>query len=353
MLDQLAAATVALGLTVVLTGVVRLVAARFDVLDHPGGRKTHPLPTPNLGGVAVALATFGMTGAGALFGLAKLLDGMGPMLGASGAICLLGLVDDLWQLGPRTRLVVETAAALVVVSAAGLSLGTGLLAAVWIVFITNAFNLLDNSDGAMGTVAAVTSLGLVGCAIAEARPGFALLLTVLSAALTGFLLHNWHPAKIFLGDCGSLFTGFLLASSAVTVHADAPGPQFLAELLALTVVVVTDTLLVLVSRRRAGRSLLCGGTDHIAHRLRRIGLMPPHSAAVLGLTSLIGAVMALLIHDGRLPPAAVVPFALVVPITIVLLLRVPVYEPRSANQNTETATPFNTVAAADPGGEPG
>ena len=185
---------------------------------------------------------------------------------------------------------------------------------LWIVFVTNAFQFLDHCDGVMGAVAAVTALGIAVCAIAGGHPGNGLLLSVLAAALTGFLLHNWHPARIHLGHCGALFTGFLLASSAVTVHAGEPGGRTTAELFALTVLVLTDTLLVLLSRRRAGRPALRGGGDHIAHRLRALGLTTQGSAVVLGLASLACTLIALQIHDGQLAPVAAVPLALVVPV---------------------------------------
>lgn len=338
---QFAMAAAVLSLALVLTGLVRAVAKRLALFDHPGDRKVHVLPTPNLGGIAVAVATAGGAFAGILFGFAERFDGMGALIGAAGLVSLLGLVDDLRPLGARTRLVVETVAATAVVMAAGLSLLAGMLAVVWIVFTTNAFNLFDNSDGALSTVAAVISLGLMGCATADGRPGFALLLNVLAAALLGFLPHNWHPAKIFLGDCGSLFTGFLIASSAVTLHSRTNGPRLTAELFALTFVVITDTLLVLVSRYRARRPLLQGGADHIAHRLRRIGLNPPAAAAVMGLAAGVGTVLALLVHAGRLAPITVVPLALTVPVVIVLLLRVSVYGP-----NGTLLAPMRRVTAS-------
>ncbi|MEU9196903.1 MraY family glycosyltransferase [Streptomyces hundungensis] len=343
MLHGLAAATAALVLSAVLAALVRALMLRFG----RGGGDT----TPHLGGIAVAVATLGVACAGPLLGVAALGAGVAPLLAAAGAVALLGLVGDLRPLGVRVRLVAQAAAATVVVALAGLAPGAGALAVVWIVVVTNAFQLLDNSDGAMGAVAAVTALGLAVCAIAEGRPGHGLLLSVLAAALTGFLLHNWYPARIHLGDCGSLFTGFLLAASAVTVHTRAPGEQTVAELFALTLVVLTDTVLVLVSRGRAGRPLLRGGGDHIAHRLRKVGLTTQGSAVVLGVASLAATIVALQIHDGRLAPVAALPLALAVPVAVVLLLKVPVYGPasrRRAPRARTPRTPRSTAAASAP-----
>ncbi|MEV5277516.1 MraY family glycosyltransferase [Streptomyces sp. NPDC051994] len=345
MLHGITAATSALVLAALLAGLIRTLALRFG---WAGVRRRGT--TPHLGGIAVALATLGVACAGPLLGVAELGEGVAPLLGAAGAVALLGLVGDLRPLGGRVRLGAEAAAATAVVTLAGLPPGAGALAVLWIVFVTNAFQLLDTSDGAMGAVAAVTALGLAVCAIAEGRPGHGLLLSVLAAALTGFLLHNWHPARIHLGDCGSLFTGFLLASSAVAVHATTPAPQATAELFALTVVVLTDTLLVLVSRRLAGRPLLRGGGDHIAHRLRRMGFTTQGSAVVLGLASLAATLVGLQIHDGRIAPVAVLPLGLLVPSAVVLLLRVPVYGPASRRRAPRARTPAGSTASVDMAG---
>ncbi|MFI6055182.1 MraY family glycosyltransferase [Streptomyces violascens] len=337
MLHGLAAATSAVVVTALLAALIRAVMLKF-------GRRGGDV-TPHLGGIAVSLTTLGVACAGPLLGIAELGEGVAPLLAASGAVALLGLVGDLRPLGVRVRLVVEAAAATAVVTLAGLSPGAGALAVLWIVFVTHAFQLLDSSDGAMGAVAAVTALGLAVCAIAERRPGHGLLLSVLAAALTGFLLHNWYPARIHLGDCGSLFTGFLLASSAVAVHTREPGAQTSAELFALTLVVVTDTLLVLVSRRRAGRPILRGGGDHIAHRLRKLGLGTQGSAVVLGVAALAATLFALQIHDGRIDPVAALPLGLVVPVAVVLLLRVPVYGDASRRRAPHARTPNESAGA--------
>ncbi|MFG2719685.1 MraY family glycosyltransferase [Streptomyces sp. NPDC048416] len=343
MLHGLAAATTALVLTALLAALLRTLTLRY-------GRTGHT--TPHLGGVAVVLATLGVACAGPLLGVAELGEGVAPVLAAAGAVALLGLVGDLRplgvriRLGLRIRLVAQAGAATAVVTAAGLSPGAGALAVLWIVCVTNAFTFLDHCDGVMGAVAAVTALGLAVCAIAERRPGHGLLLSVLAAALTGFLLHNWHPARITIGDCGSLFTGFLLASCAVTVHAGEPGGRTGAELFALTLVVLTDTLLVLVSRTRARRPLLRGGGDHIAHRLRRLGLSAQGSAVVLGVATLGCTLIGLQIHDKRLAPVAALPLALMVAGAIVLLLRVPVYGPDARRRTPRARTPANPAASS-------
>ncbi|WP_327354659.1 MraY family glycosyltransferase [Streptomyces sp. NBC_01304] len=339
------AALSALLLTAVLTRFVRAFALRTGMVDRPGGRKAHARPTPHLGGVAVAAGTLTV----ACTGYAPLGPGIATLLGAAGAVALLGLVDDLRPLAAGPRLLVETVAAGVVVYGTDISPAAGVLAVAWIVFITNAFNLLDNSDGAMGTVAVVTALGLALCAAAEGLPGLALLLTVLAASLAGFLTLNWHPARIFLGDCGSLFTGFLLASSAVLVHTGHDALPSAVGLFALTVAATADTLLVLLSRRRAGRPVLLGGTDHIAHRLRRLGFTVPGAAVVLGALALVGALTGVLVHRGAVGPHGGTPLAGAVVVVVWALLKVPVYKRSGATAVVKrplTASPTLTAGRA-------
>ncbi|WP_329119667.1 MraY family glycosyltransferase [Streptomyces sp. NBC_01465] len=324
------ATAAALFLAALLTELLRAAAVRTGVLDRPGGHKGHTRPTPHFGGVAVVAATLTVAAIGPW-------DVPVPLLGAAVAVAVLGLVDDLRPLGARVRVIVETGAAAVVVYDAGLSLLTGALAVGWIVFVTNAFNLLDNSDGAMGAVGAVTALGLAPCALYEDRPGLAVLLCLLAAALGGFLVHNWHPARIFLGDCGSLFTGFVLASAAVAVHAGSTPAQAAGGLLTLTLVVTADTALVVASRRRAGRPLLHGGTDHIAHRLRRLGLTAQGAAVALGLAAAAATGAGILIHRGWLPPSAALVFAVAALLAVVRLLKVRVYGTVRATARTRTA----------------
>ncbi|MDT9691296.1 MraY family glycosyltransferase [Streptomyces sp. P9(2023)] len=318
------AAVAALLLTAVLVGLLRGWALRLGLVDRPTGRKAHARPTPHLGGVAVAVGTVAVSPL-AWWGDTPVGPATGALLSAAGAVAVLGLVDDLRPMSARSRLVVEACAAALVVHHAGFGLLLGALAVLWIVFVTNAFNLLDNSDGAMGTVGAVTAFGLSICAAAESLYGLALVLCALAAALTGFLRHNWYPARIFLGDCGSLFTGFVLASAAVLVHVGHEPLTTAGGVFALSAVVAADSLLVVVSRRRAGRSVLMGGTDHIAHRLRRLGLTTPGAAVVLGIASCVGVTIGLLLHRGVLGPSAALWVAAGVLAAVLGLLRVPVY----------------------------
>ncbi|MGH4035877.1 MraY family glycosyltransferase [Actinomycetota bacterium Odt1-20B] len=330
MLYGIAAAGTALLLAAALTAGLRSLALRTGrrFVDRPGGRKAHARPTPHLGGVAVATATGAVATAATASGTTPLDSTTGTLLLAAGAVALLGFLDDLRPMGARVRVIVEAGAASVVVHGTQLGFTAGALAVLWVVFVTNAFNLLDNSDGAMGTVGVITALGLCVCAGAEGLDSLALVLGLLAASLTGFLVHNWYPARIFLGDCGSLFAGFLVACAALLVNVGHTAPASLASLFAVTVVATADTVLVLVSRHRAGRGLLCGGTDHIAHRLRHLGLTVPGAAVALGAAAGTGTATGVLLHHGVVGAPMVGWLGGAAAASVVLLLRVPVYGAR-------------------------
>ncbi|MDI3407859.1 MraY family glycosyltransferase [Streptomyces cavernicola] len=335
MLYGIVASVVALLLTTVLTTCARLLGLRTGLVDRPGGRKTYARPTPHTGGLAVVAGAVTVM----CTGYAPLGPGVAVLLAAAGAVALLGFVDDLRPLGVRPRLIVETGAAVAVVWASELTPAAGILAVSWIVLVTNSFNLIDNADGAMGVVGVVTALGLALCAAADGLTSLALLLCVLAAALTGFLTQNWHPARIFLGDCGSLFTGFVLACAAVLVHTGHEPLPGAVGLVSLTVVGLADTVLVALARRRAGRPLLIGGTDHIAHRLRRVGFTVPGAAVVLGATAFAGTLTGVLVHSGAWGPLAAGPLFLAVAAGVWALLRVRVYERPAAGTGAARRAP--------------
>ncbi|MHC0432405.1 MraY family glycosyltransferase [Streptomyces sp. O3] len=396
MLYGTAAALGALLLTAVLTGLVRRVALRAGVVDHAadrsgrsgrsgrsrrtGGRgldAPSTRPTPRLGGVAVvvgALLACGVAagagpgagvGAGAGAG-AGAGTGLTTLLVAALAVALLGLVHDLRPLRARPRLAVEAAAAVAVVYGSGLPPVAAVLAVVWIVLVTRAFSGLDHADGVASVVGVVTALGLALCAAAEGLGDLALVLSVLAAALTGFLVHNWHPARITLGDCGARFAGFLLASGAVLVHVGHPATSSAAALFALAAVAVADAALVLLSRRspqsvrpsqsvrspqsaQSRRHARQGGGDHSAHRLRRLGLTAQGAAVVLAVVAAAGTVTGLLVHRGTLGPVAVLPLAGGLLLAVGGLLSVPAYGPAGPAGSPRTVR----TRALGPPGRPG
>nr|WSY54792.1 undecaprenyl/decaprenyl-phosphate alpha-N-acetylglucosaminyl 1-phosphate transferase [Streptomyces sp. NBC_00886] len=319
---------VALLLGVLLTEPLRRFALRHGIADRPDGRKGHARPTPYLGGIAVAVVTLAAGAGTALVGGFG-NPGLAVLLGGAAIMAVLGLIDDLRPLGPVLRLGVEAAAASAVVLVGGHPTVFGsafdsALAVMWIVFTTNAFNLLDNMDGAASSLCAVIGGFLCWHAWLSGQAGLGAVLAALSGACLGFLFHNWHPARIFLGDSGSLFIGFTLASAAVVLHKDAAGLSVPAGLLTTTLVATVDTALVMLSRYREARPLLQGGQDHTSHRLRRMGLTVHQTVTVLWAFAGLGGLSGVLLAQGVLPPGVLLLAAAVVAVAAVaLLLRVP------------------------------
>lgn len=323
MLYGILAATTALLFTAVLAAALRAPALRAGVLDRRCRR-----PVPLLGGAAVVLVTCLVAGTGQWTGVAPLGDGVGRLLLAAAGVALLGLVADVWRLRARVLAAGTAVAAAAVVPYEETGVAAGLPAVAWIVFVALAFRALDHADGLAGTVGVVTAFGVGACAAAEVMDGLAVLLSVLAAALTGFLMHNWHPARIGLGACGSLFTGFLLASAGVFTRAGYGIGSSAGVLFSLTALAGVDVLLVAVSRRMARRPLLREGPDHVAHRLRRLGLTPQGATVLAALAAFSGVLVGVLAHTGWAGEESVLWVAGGALVVVLLLLRVPAYGAR-------------------------
>jgi UDP-GlcNAc:undecaprenyl-phosphate/decaprenyl-phosphate GlcNAc-1-phosphate transferase len=312
-----------LALTVALaaTSPLRWLALRLGILDHPGPRKIQLRPVPYLGGVAVALGTM----AGAL-----LARGLARPLGLLAAALLVGLLDDLGRIGPALKLLLQ-----VVLATAAVTLGfvwslthlaplDGALTVVWLVGITNAFNLLDNMDGLCATVAVVSALGLAGLA-----PAASPLAVPLAGAAAGFLVVNMPPARMYLGDSGSLAIGLTLGLCTVLAAGARHGPASALTLGLPVIVAVFDTSLVIVARLRNGRPVQVGGTDHTSHRLRLLGWS---NRQVLLAAALAAATGPLMVWLAARYPAPVAWLALAPALGfglawLLLLLRVDPYRP--------------------------
>lgn len=278
---------------------LRKLATRWELTDQPAENKAHRRPTPYLGGVAIVLGTLTALPAAADSRiLAILLGGC--------AVAVLGLLDDLQPLSPVVRLAVELVIASGVVLNGVQAPLTGHwidvpVTVLWIVVITNSYNLLDNMDGALAAIAAACCALLAVTALAVGQAGAALLLAALSAACLGFLLHNWAPARMFMGDAGSLFIGFV-ASSAALLLVTGPGVEGVAHTLLPGFIAVVDTSVVMLARGRNRRALLRGGTDHVSHRLHRIGLSVRMVATTLAALAASSGTLALAVALGRIDP---------------------------------------------------
>lgn len=283
----------ALALLVALAAAppLRRLALRLGLLDHPGPRKVQPRPVPYLGGVAVALGTL----AGAPLD-PELVRPLALLAGAQ----VVGLLDDLGRIGPAAKLLLQVCLAL---AATGLGFVwplthvaavDGALTVVWLVGITNAFNLLDNMDGLCGTVAVVTALGLAALA-----PATGALAIPLAGAAAGFLVVNLPPARMYLGDAGSLTIGFAIGLCTVVAAGSRSGAGSVLALAFPVAVAVFDTALVIVARLLNGRPIQVGGTDHASHRLQLLGWGRRRILLVAALAAAAGPLMAWL--AGRYP----------------------------------------------------
>lgn len=269
-------------LSALLTPAVARLAVALGILDHPsptGGRKSHGRATPYLGGLAIAAAALlGTVLVLATDGREVPLDVLAAGLGLATSMAVLGLVDDLRPLPWWVRLGAQIAAASVAWAAGFQILAAPwqpvnvLLTVFWIVGITNAFNLLDNMDGLSAGLAGLGSLAFAGMALLEGLDPLTVVAAALAGATFGFLVHNNHPARVFMGDSGSLFIGFLISLLAIELRFD----NLLRVTFLVPVVVlglpIFDTALIVLGRIKHGRSPLEGGRDHVSHRLIQIGL---------------------------------------------------------------------------------
>jgi UDP-GlcNAc:undecaprenyl-phosphate GlcNAc-1-phosphate transferase len=334
--EYTAAFAVTVGLAWVLTPLMLRLAVRREILDLPDERKAQTSPVPYLGGVAIVLA-FSMTVlvAGLLVARTSGVISLTWVLGAALVLSLVGLLDDLRGLNPFVRLAVEVGAGLVVYATdPGINLPGPrwldiVITVVWVVGVTNAFNLLDNMDGLSAGVATIA--GLSFCVIAGMNGQF--LVAALSAAVAGcaagFLRHNFHPAKIYMGDAGSLFLGFLLAALAVRLKlAEAPRAVAIFVPVLVLGVALFDTTLVTVNRLYHRLNPMSGGRDHMSHRLVWVGIPVPVSVGLIyGLSVSLGFLAILLTRLDEMSGLMLVGFVMAVAFgTMALLSAVPVYE---------------------------
>ncbi|AZQ36318.1 undecaprenyl/decaprenyl-phosphate alpha-N-acetylglucosaminyl 1-phosphate transferase [Streptomyces cyaneochromogenes] len=323
MLYGIAAATAALLLAAFLSALFRLPALRLGIIDR---RRQRPLPL--FGGLAVVLATCLVVAGWEWAGVAPLGPEIRRLLIAAGAVALLGLVADVRRVKERFLVGGTAVAAAFVVPYGETGFWLGVPAIGLIVLVAVGFKALDHADGLAGTVGVVTAFGVGVLAAAEVMDELAVLLSVLAAALTGFLMHNWPPARIGFGACGSLFVGFVLAASAVMTRAGRDPVSSLGILYSLTALATADVLLVALSRRLAGRPLLRGGPDHLAHRLRRLGLTPQGVTILLGVAAFAGVAVGVLVHMGWMAVSGVYWVGVTALVVVVGCLRIKVYGPR-------------------------
>ena len=312
---------------VAASGIVRRQALRFGAVVPPRPDRWHRSPTPTYGGlavlvaVAVALAIAGPTPFRPIV----------PILAVGVALFAAGWYDDLVPMSALQKMVSSLAAAaffaLTLTTFAVTPWGAALtlLAVIWFGFIDNAINLLDNMDGLAAGVSAIAALALAAIFPQELGP-VVYVLVAMGGALLGFLVWNYHPAKIFMGNCGSLAIGGVLAAAATVAIARAGTVQAAVAAALILIVPIVDTAFVVVLRRLAGRSTTRGNIDHTSHRLVSAGFSEPKAVTLLYALGIGGAATAYWL---RVSPTAAWPVAVIFLVAVVMfglyLARVPAY----------------------------
>lgn len=306
--------------TIVVVPVMKQVALAIGLVDLPSSRKVHQRPMPYLGGLAISFGTVA-----ALMAVAGLTaPSRWLVLGAVG-VGTIGLLDDHRSLSPKLRLGGEFVfAGMVAWSGTRLAvtgdtvIDAGISAFV-LVALTNALNLCDNMDGLAAGLCAAGASAVLIVAARNGNAEMAVVAATLVGALLGFLAFNAPPAAIFMGDCGSLFLGFMLAGLGMSVAEGTRGTHG-GLLVALTcAVLVLDTCTVVVARKRSGRKITDAGKDHLSHRLVACGLSRPQAVGTLVLVACATAFAGGAVAAGVVPPfaGAVLALGCVLPIAVV------------------------------------
>jgi UDP-GlcNAc:undecaprenyl-phosphate GlcNAc-1-phosphate transferase len=279
-------------LTAAFTPVAIRFARAYRIVDAPDARKIHSTPIPRFGGVAVFVVSLTVILSANAFGLLPLFPGLSPLLLGAFLMFAVGLWDDLRGLSARQKLAFQCIAAVHFCMASGcaesISIGTleivfpyvlswG-LSVLWLIGLTNAINMTDGLDALASGLGAIVLMFLGVVAMVIGMVPLAFCLFAVSGSLTGFLVFNSNPAKIFLGDSGSLFLGFLLAGASLQVARRGPINLYLIPLTAL-LVPVFDILLVMLRRYLERRSVFSADRNHFHHRLLDKGY--PQRQAVL------------------------------------------------------------------------
>jgi UDP-GlcNAc:undecaprenyl-phosphate GlcNAc-1-phosphate transferase len=300
----------ALAVSLAATPVVIRLALGFGLFDQPDARRVHSRPIPRLGGVAVFVATAAGVGVASAMGnpLFPLRHGehvlVPGILLCAAVLFLSGLVDDVRGLRALEKLVIQGSAAALAYAVGfrievltwghhgGLELGWLSLPVtiLWIVGVTNAFNLIDGLDGLATGVATIALASVLTVAALTGRPEVMLLALILLGALLGFMRYNFNPARIFLGDSGSLFVGFALA--IVSVYGSMKSTTAVVAVIPLSVLALPllDTFLVVARRWLRGIPVTAADKRHIHHQLLAAGLTTRAAVLVLYLIALCIAV---------------------------------------------------------------
>jgi UDP-GlcNAc:undecaprenyl-phosphate GlcNAc-1-phosphate transferase len=285
---------VSLAAGVLLVPTMRAIARSRGWVAPPKPDRWHRAPTALMGGVAIWAAVLAGVATAAIFDGAHPSEPWLALLAGGSFLCLIGAIDDWRNLKPATKVVVQ-------LIAAALAIGAGYqirffhnellnlaVSFFWIVAITNAVNLLDNMDGLAAGIVMIAA-GYVGLGHAGSDSILAL---ALAGSLAAFLIFNFNPASIFMGDSGSMFIGYTLAGLSLARDDASNIISFIAVPAATLLVPILDTSLVTITRLARGRSIAEGGRDHASHRLVMLGLSEREAVGVLWFLAIIAGAAA-------------------------------------------------------------
>jgi UDP-GlcNAc:undecaprenyl-phosphate GlcNAc-1-phosphate transferase len=287
---------IALILSLVLVPLARNISLRLGFVDAPKSDRWHSKPTPKVGGIAIFIA-FVISISSTIF-ITKSYELQWALLVGSVITFIVGVTDDNISLSPAAKIVGQIIAAAIVVFFGRnldffeLEILNIIFTFGWLVGITNAINLLDNMDGLAGGIALIASLMLSLMFWQVQALDLLLIALALGGAILGFLFFNFPPASVFMGDSGSLFLGFTLASLAI---AKVPRASNLLAILGVPTLIfllpILDTTMVTITRVLRGQSPTIGGKDHTSHRLIAFGLSERQTVIVLYGVAFIAGMM--------------------------------------------------------------
>ncbi len=340
---------------VILTPVVRCLALKKGWMAEPSRDRWHRRPTPLFGGIAIymglSVSLFLQADFGMIFDQLVGIGSGQPVRdltvviwrGAT-ALFIRGLVDDVINVTPFTKLAGQIIVAFMVISlglrlhwVTSVPLDVG-LTLIWIIGITNAFNLLDNMDGLCAGVGTVAAL-VLGILFMGNAPQAALIAFVLAGAMGAFLIYNFKPASIYMGDCGSLVIGFISAVLCLQYPEAIASSRPVAWAVPILIMLVPifDTTLVTIVRLLNGRSVTSGGRDHTSHRLVYMGFSERRAVLFLcGIGASAGIAALFINQTGTLPsPVVSISFTLTILLMGIYLARVRVYTEKKDSLRTK------------------
>ena len=296
-MNYLIALIIPFSIVVLVTPVIIMIAKRTGMISQPQFDRWHSKPTAMLGGIGIFIGVLSCVIWNGLLGSIHLGLVFGAVL-----IFISGLYDDVKGLRPYVKLVIHIIAAVLVMTS-GIFFGKGLLPGYiaipitffWVVGIINAMNLLDNMDGLCAGISGIISFFLGIVFLLNNQSVLSLLSFSVSGAAFGFLVYNFRPAKIFMGDSGSLFLGFLLSTLALMGTYETKSHILLSLGIPLLIMSlpIFDTTLVTVSRKYFSRPISQGGKDHSSHRLITLGFSERKSLLVMYGIAILGGGIAL------------------------------------------------------------